>query len=209
MVRRWSYLNSFNVEFYNILNINKYFKISNFKSSVSFKRFTANYTKFKRKSLVRVRHKNNWLIYTNIIKFWVQDYTFFKNYFKFQYFNKILPNGFIFYNFNFLKNKQSLNNNFVFNLFLRRYSLYFKINFFNFYKNSSLNLGWYSNTLTHDTTVIPLNEFYGNNFFPVTPNSNLGFDFKKINNFVINVFIIKIFEIYKILTILFYINLKN
>ena len=120
MIRRWSCLIDLNNNFHVYNSFLKTHKISVFKSSVNFKRFTFKYTKFKRKSLIRLKHRSNWLIYTNVLKLWIKDYLFNKNYLRYQYFNKIFLNNSFFYNFNFIKNRSVLffyNFNFIFSVF--------------------------------------------------------------------------------------------
>jgi len=102
MIRRWSCLININTDFKTFNQFSKTHKIFLFKSSVNFKRFTFKITKFKRKSLIRMKHRSLFLIYTNILKYWVKDFMFNKLYLKYQFFNKIFINNFFFYNFNFI-----------------------------------------------------------------------------------------------------------
>ena len=101
MVRRWSCINNFNFT----LKKNKklfFFKKSSksrvFKLTVSTRKFFKKYTKFRRKAFNRLRHKTNWLVYSNIFKFWSYDYLMTKTFNKkiwlinFQQYNTLIFN---------------------------------------------------------------------------------------------------------------------
>jgi len=76
MVRRWSRINEFNFFFKNkkLFFFKKSSKYKMFKLTVSTRKFYKKYTKFRRKAFNRLRHKTNWLVYSNLFKFWSYDY---------------------------------------------------------------------------------------------------------------------------------------
>ena len=168
MIRRWSCLIDINNNFDNYNFFNKNYKINLFKTSVNFKRFTYKITKFRRKSLIRIKHKSNWLIYTNILKLWVKDYSFNKHYLRYQFYNKIFVNNFFFYNFNFIKNRSDTlfyNFNFIFSVFTNKnYSYFYKNRFFNF-KNTPSTVAWFNNNPIFNNSVLPIYNFWDNNFY--------------------------------------------
>ncbi len=213
MVRRWSCIinisNSFN-------NLNKYIikhKVNLFKSSVNFKRFTFKFTKFKRKSLIRLKHRSTFMIYTNIIKFWIKDYIFNKHFLKYQFFNKIFIKNFYFYNFNFIKNKNDsffYNFNFIFNNFtIKNYNFFYKNS--SFFKNAPISSSFFLNTPLLDNTILPSHSSWENNFYTVQINQKdlVLFDFDIFFNLIFNLFTNKIIEIRKIISLLFYFNIVN
>jgi len=168
MVRRWSCLINLNNNFNNFLKFKKNYKINLFKSSVNFKRFTFKITKLKRKTLIRFKHTSNWLIYTNIIKYWVSDYMFNKIYLRYQFLNKIFLNNFYFYNFNFIKNRNETffyNFNFIFFTFTNKKLFYFSKTPF-LVKNSSLFIALFTENPLINSSVLPVYSSWNQNFYP-------------------------------------------
>jgi len=218
MVRRWSCLITLNNNFNNFLNFKKNYKINLFKSSVNFKRFTFKITKLKRKSLLRFKHKANWLIYTNIIKYWVSDYMFNKIYLRYQFLNKIFLNNFYFYNFNFIKNRNEMffyNFNFIFFNFTNKKLFYFSKKDI-FFKNSPLSIALFLETPVLSNSVLPVYSEWNKNLFPhSTPSSYLkknedcDFTLNSIFDFFFSFFIKKIIEIRKIINFLYFINITK
>lgn len=211
MIRRWSCIINLNTNFNSHKRFFKHYKITTFKGSVNFKRFSFKFTKFKRKSLIRLKHRSNFLIYTNIIKLWIKDYLFNKNYLRFQFLNKIFVMNFYFYNFNFIKNKNDnfLNNfNFVFSTFNNKNYFYFNKNYINNLRNAPLILAYYLNKPFLNETTLPT-FFKDNNvlFSFYTKNNFLNHDFLSDFDFFFNITLNKILEIKKIITIFFYINI--
>lgn len=213
MIRRWSCIINITNNFNNFSYFTKSHKISLFKSSVNFKKFTFKFTKFKRKALIRLKHKSLFLIYTNILKFWVKDFMFNKLYLKYQFFNKIFLNNFFFYNFNFIKSKSELffyNFNFIFTT-LNNKKFYYFFNKKSIIKNSPLTLAWFVNTPNLDNTIVP--------FFINWQSSSFCYQDPFIKNFEVNQIFDTIFdsflknniEIRRIITLLFFnkINLKS
>lgn len=215
MVRRWSYINFFN--FHENKNsfhfFKKTFKINVFKKSVSLKRFTKKYTKFKRKAFNRLRHQSNWMIYHNVFKFWSKDFLFVKNYSRYQYFDGIFINNFIFFNCNFFKNKNIniyCNWNFYFFNFPKT-----TLNYFYFFKNAPLNVknspiskAFFLNEIKTDDLAFPAYSEWDHVFYPFyLKNKKFDFDFTfKILNF----FLIKnLLEYYKLLVLFYFFLIKN
>jgi len=123
MIRRWSRIISINTSLNNFLFLNKYSKINTFKNSVNFKRFKFKITKFKRKSIARIKHKSTWFMYTNIIKFWSKDYLTTKHLIKTQHLINIFNKNILAYNYNFIKNTNQItcqNFNFIVNSFTKK-----------------------------------------------------------------------------------------
>ena len=157
MIRRWSCVINITNNFNNFTQFNTLRKITLFKSSVNFKRFSFKITKFKRRSLMRLKHRSSFLIYTNIFKYWVKDFMFNKLYLKYQFFNKIFTNNFFFYNFNFIKNRSELffyNFNFIFTTLNNKKFFYFS-NKKSILKNSSLIIAWFISKPEYNNTIIP------------------------------------------------------
>ena len=208
MIRRWSCLITLTNNFPNNSFFFLKYKINLFKNSVNFKRFTFKITKFKRKSFVRLKHRSNFLLYTNVLKFWIKDYLFNKHHVKHQYLNRIFLDNFFFYNFNFIKNR---NENFFYN-----FNFYFSIlnnktyfYFFNkkpFYKNTSFFLGWFIQKPFLNNSLIPVYNYWDNSFFnySIPQNVNSDFDFNIIFNNLFDIFLKKNIEIYKIFILLFF-----
>lgn len=209
MIRRWSHINNFNAIFFNFKKIDKFFKIFIFKNTVNYKRFTFKITKFKRKPLVRIKHKSILLIYTNIIKSWSKDYIFNKHCARFQFYNGIHSNHFYFYNFNFIKNRNEhyfYNFNFIFVTFSKKAYFYFNVNPYPLISYSSLTLAWFNDKPFIEKSVIPVYQIRDND---LTIWSQ---DFKKhvyltyfFESFYFT-FLQKSAEINKILIILFFLN---
>ena len=212
MIRRWSCLININNNFNNYNFFEKNYKINIFKSSVNFKKFTFKFTKFKRKSLIRLKHRSNWLIYTNIIKLWIKDYLFVKNYLKYQFLNKSFLNNFFFYNFNFIKNRNETffyNFNFIFSTFSNKNYLYFSKNKIIFIKNSPLFSSFFNNEPNVNNSIIPVYSSYENHLFPYINSKNNNFDIQNLFDLFFSINIKKITEIRKILSILFFFKLST
>jgi hypothetical protein len=206
MIRRWSCLISINNNFINEKKFFQKYKINLFKNSVNFKRFTFKLTKFKRKSFIRLKHRSNFLLYTNILKFWVKDYLFNKNFNKYQYFNKIFTNNFFFYNFNFIKNRNEnffYNFNFYFSTFTNKNFFYFN-NKLPFYKNTPLFLAWFLKSPNTNSSVIPVYSQWDHSFFNYKDFSEFSYDFNSLFNNFFDIFLKKNVEIRKIFILLFY-----
>ncbi len=214
MIRRWSCLINLNNNFLNFYNFKKNHKISLFKSSVNFKRFSFKFTKLKRKSLMRFKHKSNWLIYTNILKYWVTDYMFNKTYFRYQFLNKIFLKNFYFYNFNFIKNRNETffyNFNFIFfTLTNKKISYFCKKDIF--IKNSSLFVALCVAKPVLSNSIVPVYSSWNDHLYQYSTSFNeiesYSYDINSIFDVFFNLFIKKIVEIKKILTLLYYFNIN-
>jgi len=210
MIRRWSCLININNNFNNYDFYNKNHKISLFKSSVNFKRFTFKFTKFKRKSLIRLKHRSNWLIYTNVLKLWVKDYIFNKNYLRYQFYNKIFINNFLFYNFNFIKNRNEnffYNFNFIFFVFTNKNYSYFSKNKLLNFKNSPITTAWYFNIPQLNNSTLPIYTSWENNHYPFNLNKNHLFDLNDTFETLFSIILKQSIEIKKIVILLFYFNI--
>lgn len=210
MIRRWSCLNEFNL---NTLNFNKFFKthrLAIFKSSVALKRFNYKITKFKRKTLSRWKHRGNWLIYLNILKKWSEDYKFNKQTTKFQYTKNILNNSYFLYNFDYIKKKRALFEptefSAIFSVLPRKNYFYYNKFFHNFNFFKYFNIArFYSYNLKPKTpsTILICSEF--ENSLYINQLSN----FSQIKSIFMSFYELSLnhlTEVYKILTILFYLS---
>ena len=208
MIRRWSCLINITNNFSNNNFFFLKYKINLFKTSVNFKRFTFKLTKFKRKAFIRLKHRSNFLLYTNVLKFWIKDYLFNKHYIKYQYFNKIFINNFFFYNFNFIKNRNEnffYNFNFYFSILTNKTRFYFYKKP-SFYVNTPLFLAWFLNNPSISNSVIPVYNQWDNSYFTYkTPSiTDSFFNFNIVFSDLFNIFLKKNVEIRKIFILLFY-----
>lgn len=207
MIRRWSCLIDLNNNFNSYDFFKKNHKLNLFKNSVNFKRYNIKNTKFKRKSLIRLKHRSNWLIYTNVIKFWIKDYIFNKNYLRYQYFNKILLNNFFFYNFNFIKNRNDTffsNFNFFFFNYTHKNNFYFTNHKLPYFKNSTLSFSWYLQNPSLNKSILPIYSEWENNLYHYSSEASTEFDLNIIFDSIFNLLIQKNIEFRKILIILYY-----
>ena len=212
MIRRWSCLINLNNNFNSWNYYFKNYKIIIFKNSVNFKKFTFKFTKFKRKSLIRLKHKSNWLIYNNVLNLWLKDYIFNKNYYKYQFYNQIFINNFSFFNSHFSKknnNNNSLNYNFIFSSLIKKNLLFFsKINYINF-RNTSINTAWFSKTPINSLEILPLYSKWNNSLFDFNNTNYLNFDITKIFYLTFSLIFKKSIEFKKILIyLMIFSNLK-
>lgn len=215
MIRRWSHINSININSLDFFFFEKQRKISIFKNSVNFKKFKYKYSKFKRKSNLRLKHGSSFLIYTNVFKTWSADYIFNKHSIKNQYLINIFPNNSFFYNFNFIKNKNETATssiNYVFSTWSKKsYFYYFfknHTNTFPYFKNNNIAFVWYLKNLPSNPTIALTYTQQDSTLYPYNIQNSI--DYKKKFNFLnfflyTNVLIFsKIIQYYKILTILVY-----
>lgn len=212
MVRRWSHINEVNNAFFSAARFEMRCTVNIFRNSVFYKKFVFKITKFKRKSIARLKHKSNWLIYTNVIRTWINDYTFNKHYLRFQFYNKIFVNNFFFFNFNFSKMRNEsffFNFNFFFATWSRKSYFYYNYNAFRYIKNSNITFGWFTKPPVTGNSVVPVYGEWDGNFYPTNLNKNLEFNFDNIFDFFLTVFLQQKFEIRKILILLFYYNLQK
>lgn len=207
MVRRWSRVNNLNLNLIDFKVFKKNFKVRIFKSSVSFKKFTKKFTKFKRKTLVKFKHNANWLIYTNVIKFWLKDFMFNKHYHSYQYFNKIHLNSLFVLNFNFVKNtnKTYTNNlNYFYSVLIKKSYKYFHLYGFKYPFNTSLAFVWYQKNLEPDNHNIAPYVGWGDKLYVSTFKKKHKFNMDKVNPILFNLSMYKVLEVRKTLISLVY-----
>jgi len=148
MVRRWSRINALNNVLKNLIFFHFSYLFLTFKNSIIFKKFQIKYTKFKRKKFFKTKHRNNWLMYSQIIKSWPLDFTFMKARAKYQFKIHLTSLVFLTYNSEYLY----VNRYKTFLLKNTRLSVFFTKNFkahpccFNSsYTNLSLNYYFFEN----------------------------------------------------------------
>lgn len=155
MVRRWSSIIKFNLNF-KLTRLELFKKFSKkrvFKLTVSTRKFYKKYTKYRRKSFNRIRHKNNWSFYWNIFKFWSQSYLNSRTFYKKYWLLNLFKYSFLSFNINSLKlteNDLFFNNNFLllsFNTFFNFQNNIPNFNNLKFLnkKNANLFLGFIEN----------------------------------------------------------------
>ena len=98
MVRRWSRINTLNNVLKGLIFFHFSYLFLTFKNSIIFKKFQIKHTKFKRKKFFKTKHRNNWLMYSQIIKSWPLDFNFTKLRAKYQF--KIQLTSLIFLTYN-------------------------------------------------------------------------------------------------------------
>lgn len=207
MIRRWSYINQLSNNLKNFNVFEKRFKLKTFRLSVSYKKYTFKVTKFKRKSLIRFKHTGNWLIYTNVFKLWSKDYMFNKHYVKFQYFNKIFLNNFLFYDFNFTKNRNETvysNFNFFFSILSKKSYFYFFKQSFKHIKYFSLTFAWFLEKPLINQNIVPFFNTWGNNFYLTSAAKLNDGNLSEMFSFFFFLILIKNVELKKILILFFY-----
>lgn len=181
MVRRWSRINEFNFSLKNkkLFSFKKSSKSRMFKLTVSTRKFFKKYTKFRRKAFNRLRHKSNWLIYSNVLKFWSHDYLNTKTFAKKTWLINSQKFSFIIFNWSSVKN---LNSDLFFNLnynILNLNSLFSKTKcnyskFFFFWTNfNNISIGLTdANELTlNDINPLPTLSYFENYLYENNPNS--------------------------------------
>jgi hypothetical protein len=206
MVRRWSRINNFNIDIgSSFFFIKKQNKLNLFKTSVNFKKFKFKYTKFKRKSLTRIKHSSTFLVYTNIFKFWSKNYIFNKHLSKAQYAHNVSLKNIFFYNFNFIKNKNEnifYNLNFLFlTLNKKKYLQQHKNCEFFFFKNTNITFGWSNYSFNPNSGVIPAYSQFDFNMYPTSSTINNFYDYSELFYILYLINIQKYIELYKVLLI--------
>ena len=204
MVRRWSCINQFNLNLTYLAKFDQKFKVKFFLSLVRLKKFFYLFTKFKRKSLSRIKHKTTWLVYSNVFKLWTRDYCFIKKYAKSQFVYNIFLYGTFFYNMNFIKNKTSTilsnNFNFVYFFFTRKFANYHNRNL-NTFKHVNMLYSFHRHPIFVSSQAIPICFQFSNELFCI---KDLNLDFFISETFLLNLVLSRLAEIYKILITLNY-----
>jgi len=175
MVRRWSRINEFNfsLKTKKLFFFKKSSKSRMFKLTVSTRKFFKKYTKFRRKAFNRLRHKSNWLVYSNVLKFWSHDYLNTKAFIKKAWFINSQKFSFIVFNWSSVKN---LNSELFFNLnynLLNLNSLFSKTKynyskkffFWTNFKNVSICLNDFNELTANDVNPLPALSYFDNNFY--------------------------------------------
>ena len=206
MVRRWSRLNVFN----NFNPIYFIFKIDNFKTSVNFKKFSFKITKFKRKNLIKWKHRTNFVSNTYVFKKWISDFFFCKHWFKFQFLNNLfLHCCLVNTSLNSIVKqlpKLTNQNNFSLCHFTKKVLIYNNSkSFIEFYKNYNWNFIFLSTikNLNSNEKIVPLLNLNEKCFYESQEFTDQIFIFSAINNFSVNLLLLNSVEIYKILNLLF------
>lgn len=224
MIRGWSHVNQLNSVFfdkYSDLNFVHY--ESTFKSNIYFKRDVRSISKLSRKSWSRRRHLNNWIVYQNVFSNWSNDYLFFKQYSKFVFNYQLLKHSFLTYNFMVLKKSNNSYikdiENFVSSSLINRLSNYFnKLNFksYLFLKRLKNNQWFFISSFDKPSLIKSVNTinhspFYHtsqSNYYPIELK-NLKLDYiTQILDTIFNMILLKNIEMYKILSLLFFLNIK-
>lgn len=204
MIRRWSHVielaNDFSLPFY----YKKRFKFRIFRLNVRFRRFNLKKTKFKRKALMRFRHRTNWYLYFNIIKTWSQDFKFNKNYAEYQYLNNILQNNAVIFDPNYFKFKSEF---YLYNFdgkisnISKKFYCYLHKKPLDSIKNVNFTFAWFIDDFDSTSNIIPLYQYYDFKFFnPATTVKQSSLFFYKNFNFILT--LIKILELRKIVNLI-------
>lgn len=214
MIRRWSYVNGESADCSEFSCFERRSRIRAFRTSVSYKKFIHRVTKFRRKAVARIKHKTNWMLYNNVIKLWTRDFAFNKHYVKFQYYNKVLLNNFLSYDFNFIKNRSEAlfsNFNFVLSTWSRKSYFYFRPQGYTPLKNAPIAVAWCLDTPDFDKSVVPAYYDWGNQLFPANIAVSADYNLNDFFLVILEIFLKKNVELKKLLSVLFYfkLNFKN
>ena len=217
MVRRWSSINTINTSLLSFAKFAKIFKVSVFRSVVNYKRYAVKYTKFKRRTLARWKHRTNWIIYLNVIKFWVDDYRLLRQLSRYQFFNKIFTNNFYIYDFNYIKVRyaktfSTFSNMVTISLTKNLHSYFLNKNFYpndRYLKNSNLICAFLpeNSELGNNINIVPFFSSYDQ--FLYTPNSKAVYDVTSLFTSLFSISLQHALEVYKILVVLNYYLLKR
>nr|ASY95709.1 hypothetical protein [Paraurostyla sp.] len=220
MVRRWSHINNINTNKTKSFFLIKRFKYRHLKRKTMIKRFHKKYSKTRRKSFNKLKHSTNFFLLHNIFRFWSIDYFFNKHTIKLTYFNNISINNFLFLNANFIINK-NINIYFTWNFFFLNFSK--KILLF-FSKLSNKNIltihmpyngaikskAWCIDNKQIQTSdlAFPSYNEYDDVLYPFNPNFDVSlFNINKIFNFFNFKLFLNFKKIYKILILIFFMNI--
>jgi len=216
MIRRWSCLTEIN----SILNPSSVFtfkkssRILIFRRSIRFKRYIkkTTITKLKRKSLIKMKHKTNWLPYFYVLRTWCMDFLFARQLTSFEYINGFFLNSFYFYNFNrvHMSNNFNANNfNFIYaSITLKLYS-YLNLNMNGYLHGNNLTIAFCDETPLLDKTSVPAFYDWSRQLIKFDSKFASYFRWDPIFEFLYNSSIFKIIELNKILIILFFYNFNK
>ena len=194
MIRGWSCINKIN------LNTNNNFilssKINIFKNNIIFKNINFKITKYKRIKWWNIKFRSNFFSIISTFKMWVFDYISQKLIFKYNYYNNSLLFNYFLYQ-SIFKNKKKINNINLANspILTINTNFYFK----NLINNFNLLL---SQSQTKQISYSQFNKLIY--FINITSMSYSNFD-----NWIFTLIFKKIFEYYKIFTLLFFFKIKN
>ena len=216
MVRRWSRINDFNFSLKNkkLFFFKKSSKSRVFKLTVSTRKFFKKYTKFRRKAFNRLRHKTNWLLYSNVLKFWSHDYLKTRTFGKKFLLNNVYTYNLVSFNWSSTKN---LNIDLFFNVtysILNLNALIFKKNIntssvdFFFWKNfKNISIAMIEDISDLDMNPAPSLFYYDKFFyeFDNNPAELLNYDFFiffKTNDQMLQIQILNFYKFFIYLTFL-------
>ena len=224
MIRGWSYVNRLNNTFfgkYSDLNFIHY--ESTFKSNIHFKKSVNSISKLSRKSWSRRRHLTNWIVYQNVFSNWSNDYLFFKHYNKSVFNYQLLKNSFLTYNFMILKKTNNSYikgiESFISSSFVNKLFSYFnKLNFnsYLFLRKLKNNLWFFISSTDKVNLIKTINSINYNplystsqlNYYPIELKNNKLDYLTIILNTIFNIILLKNVEFYKVISLLFLLNIK-
>ena len=216
MVRRWSSINELNIDLINFKKFKKTSRLLVFRSSVYFKRFLIKRTKFKRKSIARWKHKTNWSIYFNVLKYWSGDYHFSRQVARFQFFNKIFLSNFVIYDFNYIRARHakmfSTFSNTITNASSKKLIYYFYSKRFTIRNKICRNLNNVTSYLPYpivvenDLNLLPVYTSHQKLLYPVNLIKN--FDFVNTHYTLFEITLKQVVELYKVLILINYFIFK-
>jgi len=217
MIRRWSSINELNIDLKNFKKFKKISRLLVFRSSVYFKRFIIKRTKFKRKSIARWKHRTNWSIYFNILKYWSGDYHFSRQVARYQFFNKIFLSNFIIYDFNYIRVRHakmfSTFSNTITNASSKKLIYYFYSKRFTIPNKICQNLNNVTSylpcTIAAENTINLLPVYASHQKLLYNVNLTRDFDFVNIHYMLFEVTLKQVVELYKILVLINYFIFKR
>lgn len=111
MIRRWSCLNIFNLDFESNVDFffQRKFNIMKLARTLNYKKSTFGLTRFRRHRLAKRKRHSNWVLYTQVIRYWIKDYDFNKQLVRSQFFNSIFLHSLYAYSCYYVKKKNPLN----------------------------------------------------------------------------------------------------
>lgn len=212
MIRRWSHIINLNSHIFSKKTIFFNYYCSSFKKSIIFKKLRFKNTKFKRRTLIRLKHRNNWMIYLQIFNHWTLDFNFAKAYVRYQLNANVSVLDFLAYDFGLLNSKQIYDYNTFFLATRVSKKTYRFLNHFKFWDfNAAPSNRIYLNTiqdvnLFDDEALSVIPTYFNTNFlwyhFANFKNINAHFTNFNFNLLLCNYEILlfhKILEYYKIM----------
>ena len=179
MIRRWSRINNYNIPLRPLLHLSLRFKILSMYKALNFKMYVQNLTKFKRQKLSSWRRKQNWLVYSQILRYWIRDYSFNKKTVRSQFIEAQHACAIYAFNYNLIKKKTPLLDlniyggvlnqlpKLIFSYCTKKFPNQNPLLVVNFIKNSNFVL-YYSNdpdSISENTSLVPVAFRYDREFF--------------------------------------------